>query len=280
MTMSAPSPEASQKVRSVVADVNYLARHCDKPSLNNGDFTKNVFPSEPVAVEILDAETFAVPPSLDTEGFCRVQHEYDIAGLADSPAAAVPYRESLAALIKKVSGADEVCMMGHSLVRRQAASKITKDIESSLPADFVHSDSTDKGAAEGERFFYPPPSRPGLRRTAAVNLWKLLSSSPTPYPLAVCDARSLGAEDITPGPAYFPSIDGTIDTAFFHPNGRFRWIYFSKLTSHEILLFKQYDSDARYPTRVPHTAFKDPSCPSNAEPRISIESRCLLRWYN
>ena len=31
---------------------------------------------------------------------------------------------------------------------------------------------------------------------------------------------------------------------------------------------------------VPDTAFLDPSCPADAAPRVSIESRCLLRWYD
>jgi hypothetical protein len=57
-------------------------------------------------------------------------------------------------------------------------------------------------------------------------------------------------------------------------------VYFSKLSSDELLVFKQYDSDKRFPVRVPHTAFLDPSCPPDAEPRVSIESRCLLRWFD
>lgn len=266
--------------RTVKAHVNYLASHCSEPKVHNGDFSQNVFPIESRENVIFDAESFEVQPSLEVEGFCRVKHEYDVAGLADSVEAAVPFRASLAELLKQLTGADEVNMLESSMVRSQASSSIEKDIEKGVPAPMAHSDSTETGAATAAHYFYPKPSRPNVRRTVQVNLWKLLSSSPTPVPLALCDVRSLKPDDIVAGPAYFPSIDASVDTAFFHPNDHLRWVYFSKLTNQELLIFKQYDSDKSYPVRVPHTPFEDPSCPADAEPRVSIESRALLRWYD
>ena len=280
MDSSAVGENATLTPRMVKAQVNYLASHCHEPQVNNGDFTKNVFPLEARENIIFDAESFDVAPSLDVEGFCRVKHEYDVSGLADSVEAAVPFRASLAALLKELTGADEVNMLESSMVRSQASSGIEKDIEKGVPAPMAHSDSTEAGAPTAEHYFYPKPSRPNVRRTVQVNLWKLLSSSPTPIPLAMCDVRSLRPGDIVGGPAYFPSIDASIDTAFFHPNDHMRWVYFSRLNNQELLIFKQYDSDKSYPVRVPHTAFEDPSCPPDAEPRVSIESRALLRWYD
>ena len=280
MTSANSVAEAGSEPRSVTANINYLAQDCANPQVNNGDFSKNIFPLEGRESRIFDADSFETPPSLDVEGFCRVSQPYDVSDLAESPEAGVAYRASLAVLIKELTGADEVNVMPFSMLRRQTASTIKKDIESGVPANFVHADTTERGAPQAEGFFYPPPSRRGVRRTAQINLWKLLSASPTPCPLAVCDPRSMRPDDVVAGPAYFPSVDGTIDTAFFHPNEHFRWVYFSGLTNQELLVFKQYDSDKRYPERVPHTAFIDPSCPPDAEPRVSLESRCLLRWYD
>lgn len=269
--------EAAEGVRSVTTRINYLARHCDNPSVNNGDFTRNVFPLESATVEILDAASFEQPPSLDVEGFARIPFAYDNEGL-DADHARAAYRAALRPIIQAFTGADEIHMADRTTIRRQAATKIEGDVIRSVVADFVHSDSTASGALQFEAR-YPPPQRPGVRRTAQLNLWRLLSATPTPMPLALCDARSVHPGDVTPGPAYFPSFDENIDTSFYHPNDHFRWVYFSDLTDQQLLVFKQYDSDPHYPPRVPHVAFRDPSCPPDAEPRTSIETRCLLRWY-
>lgn len=280
MSASASVANTRPAARSVTASINYLASECSAPQVNNGDFSKNIFPLEGRTNIILDGETFDTPPSLDVEGFARVKHEYDVTGLADSDEAKARYLESLAHLIKELTGADEVNMLPVCMVREQTSSAIAKDIEKGVPATFVHADSTEAGAPQAERYFYPAPSGDNVRRTVQVNLWKLLSSTPTPFPLALCDARSVKPGDIVPGPAYFPSIDDSIDTAFFHPSDHLRWVYFSKLSNQELLVFKQYDSDKSAPERVPHTAFEDPSCPADADPRVSIECRCLLRWYD
>lgn len=41
----------------------------------------------------------------------------------------------------------------------------------------------------------------------------------------------------------------------------------------EVLVFKGHDSDARYASGVPHSAFLDPTAPDHAVPRESIEAR-------
>lgn len=280
MPVSASIAGSHPATRSITAEIIYLASDCYNPQVNNGDFSKNFFPLEGRANVILDAETFDTPPSLDVEGFARVKHEYDINGLADSGGAKARYLRSLAQFIKQITGADEVNMLPVCMVREQTASAIAKDLEKGVPATYVHADSTEEGAAQAERLFYPAPSQGNVRRTVQVNMWKLLSSTPTPFPLALCDARSVRPGDIVPGPAYFPSIDASIDTAYFHPSDHLRWVYFSNLTNQELLIFKQFDSDKNEPERIPHTAFEDPSCPGEAEPRVSIEARCLLRWYD
>ncbi|WP_313805133.1 CmcJ/NvfI family oxidoreductase [Sphingobium sp.] len=279
MVLVEPSTQNAGKLRSVPTTINYLARNCPEPYVNNGDFSKNRLPLEKVEVNILDADAFPTPPTLEIEGFCSVPHKIDLPDLADSREAAASYRESLLPLLKAMTGADELVMAQFCVVRRQELTAIEKDIEKTVGADFVHWDVTDIGIEQVTDYFYARPSRPGMRRMALYNIWKLLSVGPTNLPLAVCDARSVRPEDITAGPAYFPSVDGDVDTGFFHPNDHFRWAYFSKLTSNDVLIFKQYDTDPTQPKMVPHSAFNDPSCPPGAAPRISIESRCMAYWY-
>jgi hypothetical protein len=180
--------------------------------------------------------------------------------------------------MKEMLGADEIHMHPVAVIRRQASTTI-ENLDQSIPAGFAHADKTDLGALQIERAFFPAPAREGVRRTAHFNMWRLLSSSPTPCPLALADARTETLEDVVTGLAFFPSADLWVDTAFYHPNDHLRWVYFSQLNNQQLLVFKQYDSDKRYPSRVPHTAFNDPSCPASAAPRVSVECRCIVRWY-
>jgi hypothetical protein len=265
--------------RSVVAGINYVASDCSQPFVNNGDFSKNILPLEKVEVRIHDADSFASPPRVDVEGFCRVPHKVDLAALADSQDAQAAYRNTLLPLLQEVSNADELVIAPFCVIRRQAMSRIRTDIKESLGADFAHWDVTDLGFEQVTDHFYARPSKPGVRRRALYNTWKLLSEAPTNLPLAMCDARSVGPADVVAGGAYFPSVDSIVDTGFFHRNDHFRWVYYSKLTSDDLLIFKQFDTDATQPKMVPHSAFNDPSAPVGAAPRISIEARCMAYWY-
>ena len=277
MSLAHPKIAATDEEAAVTAGINYLASDCNTPYNHNGDASRNVLPLVKVEVRICDAEAFSSPPRLDVEGFCRVQHHYDIDGLADSSEAAARYRESLVPFMKALTGADEVVMMPNSLVRRQNSAE--READRNAPAELVHSDVTQLGGEQATKWFYPAPSKPNVRRTAMFNMWKLLSDSPTPRPLALCDARSVAPEDMVAGGSYIRSNDVVLDTAYYHPKDHFRWIYFSKLTSEELLVFVQYDTDLNRPRRVPHTAFEDSSCPPGAAPRVSIESRCIAYWY-
>ena len=55
-----------------------------------------------------------------------------------------------------------------------------------------------------------------------------------------------------------------------------RWFYFPEMERTEALVFKCYDSVADGRSRfTAHTAFEDPTSPSDAPPRESIETRTL-----
>src|SRR3546814_6724606 len=84
MAVEKAAADVAAYPRSVRTGINYLARDCSEPFAHNGDFSKNVLPLEKVEVEVWDADDFVLPASLDVEGFCRVPHQYDIAGLADT----------------------------------------------------------------------------------------------------------------------------------------------------------------------------------------------------
>jgi hypothetical protein len=70
--------------------------------------------------------------------------------------------------------------------------------------------------------------------------------------------------------------DVSIELSLFRSNPRHRWFYYSGLEPGDALVFTGVDMTAG-PTRraVAHTAFDDPSCPPNVQPRNSIEVRTM-----
>ncbi|MCB2013424.1 MAG: CmcJ/NvfI family oxidoreductase [Sphingobium sp.] len=279
MVSTQTESDAPASERSFTADMNFLARSCSAPKVNNGDYSQNIFPLETMRVTMWDGETLASPPRLEREGFCRTTHKVNLDGLGEDPSVIPTYNATLSHLLKELTGADEVVVMPVAMIRNQSDTKVTQERVRGVPANFAHSDSTRQGGYELEEHFFEPPGRPNPRRIAQFNIWRLLSPAPANMPLALCDARSVQPDDIVAGPAYFPSKDISVDTAFFHANDHFRWVYFSKLTSEQVLVFKQFDTDPGQPQRVPHAAFLDPTA-QNAHSRISVESRCSARWYD
>jgi hypothetical protein len=115
-------------------------------------------------------------------------------------------------------------------------------------------------------------------RWALYNMWRATTPPPQDHPLAVCDARTIRAEDGVPVVA-ITEIRGAGDfefetTGYLH-NPAHRWCYFRDMTRDEVLVFKTHDSDPTRAHRVAHTAFTDPTCPPGTPTRASVEMRAL-----
>merc|ERR1719263_106705 len=115
------------------------------------------------------------------------------------------------------------------------------------------------------------------QRFMVVNTWRNISEEHLIYnnTLALCDGKTV--KDMLPCDVQ-------------HPNGKrseqyrldpvsaddHRWFFFPYMQKDELLIFKQYDSDAKVPARYCfHTAFNDPNMPENAPARQSIEVRAI-----
>lgn len=92
-------------------------------------------------------------------------------------------------------------------------------------------------------------------------------------PLAVCDEASVAADDRFLYQLRFP--DRTGENYSLRHSARHKWYYYPQQTREECLVFKVYDKKVDGPRFVFHTAFTDPSTPSNAPPRKSIEVRAI-----
>jgi hypothetical protein len=96
-------------------------------------------------------------------------------------------------------------------------------------------------------------------------------------PLAMCDARSIAAEDLIANELKYPDWSGEIYAVAFNP--QHRWYWHPRQTTAEAALLKVYDSATDGTARLSaHTAFVDPGSAADAPPRRSIELRTLVFW--
>ena len=127
-------------------------------------------------------------------------------------------------------------------------------------------------------------------RFAIINVWRNIAEEPVvTHPLALCDGQTVAPEDLVVFEIHYQDRIG--ENYFARHSSRHRWYYYPHITGDEALLIKQWDSggtlarsagargDAAEPeapcTFSFHSAFADPSTPTDAPDRWSIEVRCM-----
>jgi hypothetical protein len=274
------------RVSGVEAELNYLAtssilnRRYVAPGaeLNTGQY-------EPHRVFIRNARAAEEEFSLDRQGFVLAQHHSGIADFKDQAEVETRYPAEVEQVVRRLTGADCVVPLGWVLRTSGATTAAAQP-----PASDVHVDMTHARAQRLARdlFASAASAESGFRRFIASSLWRTFSAPPQDWPLAVCDARSVADREgvpntmvrvpVLPAPdaiaAILPDEERLPAASVFHFNPRHRWWYFPHMTRDEIILLKLHDSDHARAWRVPHTAFRDPTCP-HTTPRESIEFRTV-----
>jgi|SRR5688572_19712128 len=252
-----------------------------RPRFHANDISRDVLNVVPREVEIEDLRHRKVAPSLDAEGFCLVPHRSSVHDFRDRAEIERVHVEEIRQLLLSESGADHVAVTSVGVLRFAEKSKESGALNNSRPARFVHVDVSDAAASN----FYArsrPDNARTVRRSAQYNVWRVLTPPPQDVPLAVCDARSLAAEDFIFADALFDK-DGAIAFSFeallLRYNPMQRWAHFSGMRTDEALVFKTHDTDPNAAHCVPHGAFDNPDCPADAPPRASIEMRGIAYWF-
>ncbi|GAB1537543.1 hypothetical protein NUACC21_01880 [Scytonema sp. NUACC21] len=89
------------------------------------------------------------------------------------------------------------------------------------------------------------------------------------------DAQSIAPTDLVAGDLVYRDRVGETYAVTYNPEHR--WFYFPQMQKDEALLIKCFDSAEDGRARfTAHTAFDDPTSPSDAPPRESIELRTLV----
>jgi hypothetical protein len=283
-------------VRTVDAAISYVT----PDSLINRRFVapgseRNTGQYRTHPVSIRDGRAIKDHFSLDVHGFVLAERRSSVKDFFDKEEVNRVYPAEVEAAIKALTGASRVVSRGWMIRTSSDLSKQQRQIVGYThqggvqpPASEAHVDFIPRVAERLARDVYKQafPDGRGYSRFIATSLWRAFSEPPQDWPLALCDARSVGADEGTPNTLHIvdqipdekamfrdmPGEDSLIAAAIFHYNPKHRWWYFSNMTRDEIVLLKFHDSDRSRAMRVPHTAFRDTTFP-NAKARHSIELR-------
>ncbi len=269
--------------RFVEGTINYTAAMSVRPRYHANDSSRDVLTLDPRTVRIEDGRGRASPLSLASEGILLVRHRSIVSDFRSAQEVAALHPPEIERLILELSGADAVVVTGTGVLRFGERSAESGRLNNSRPARFIHIDCSDATAAAFAERSRPKGNIRPVRRFAHYNVWRTFSPPPQDVPLAMCDARTVEPQDLVPADAVF-DVAGQPEWSFeglvVRYNPGHRWLYFSGMTRDEALVFKTNDSSADEPSQVPHSAFDDPTCPSEVPPRSSIEMRAAAYWYD
>ena len=258
--------------------IAYVARDGTRPFYYANAHEKDRVPVDLQPMPVADARGLGA--TIDREGFELVRHQSAITDWTDRAALARIHCAEVAGLIQEITGADEVQVTSPGILRFSEKSGKAGSSDNSHPARFAHIDINDDTAAQ---FAARGSGGRAFRRSAAYNLWRALSPAPQDVPLALCDARTVGLDDLIVADAIFDPPGGAPEWQFeswvVAHNLAHRWAFFPDLALDEAVLFKTNDSDPARAHCVPHVAFDDPLAPADAPPRVSIEMRATAYWW-
>ena len=277
----------TEALPAVSAQLTYIAPGNSSPRVRVYPPSSGIATERPASVQhrvsIRDARGVAADLRLDVHGFELHSNRTAFAGFYDEAAVRERYYPEVEQTMRALTGALAVVVFDHNV--RSAVRAARGEMGVRVPVDQAHNDYTEQSGPKRKREILDAAGRSDLadQRVAFVNLWRAIVGPVWDNPLAVCDARSVSAEDLVATDIHHfgeadlsaPRHSGQIYSLRFNPAQR--WLYVSEMRPDEFLLLKCYDSRTDGRARfMPHTGFRNPACPSEFVPRESIEARTLV----
>ncbi len=268
------APEAIDKVE---ATLNYIVDDGSKiftvTANPGGTDVRSGGTPDPRRVTVHNGRPYAKELALERDGFRFVQHDTKVADFFDEAEIKRVYYPEMEALIKQESGAKRVVVFDHTLRTANDALRESKQIREVVRR--VHNDYTEWSGPQRVRDLMGDEAETLLKgRFAIIQVWRPIRHPVETHPLAIADARSISPENLVISERRYPNRVG--QTYAITYNAAQKWFWFPHQRREEAIVFKVYDSlkDGRARWTA-HTAFDDPTTPSNARPRESIEIRTL-----
>jgi hypothetical protein len=250
------------------------------PASARPDFSKLPLRARPARIEDIRGREDEF--SLQCQGFCLAGAPTAVADFYDRDEVTRVYLPEVSELLREVTGCRATAMLNAPVVRVSDAAGQRRP-GTTMTGDFAHADFSAPSAEFMLRRAVPPDqAQARLRQRYSIfNVWRAFSAPPQDVPLALCDARC-----VAPADKQLCSITLTVSTGevmtwenlTYRHNPQHRWFYASDMTRDQAYVFRAYDSDPARAEQVPHSAFRDPSCPPGAPARASIEVR-MLAFY-
>jgi hypothetical protein len=266
-------------MKDVRAAIGYSERTERRPYFYANAHEKDFVPLRPAEVTIADAR--GRDCALDREGFTLVEHKSALGDLTDLNAVAEVHRGEIEALLKQVTGCDEVVMTPMGILRFSEKLGENDAHDNSHPARFVHVDiAAEAAAAMRDK---SAPAGKTIARSAHYNVWRSLAGGTQDVPLGLCEYPSVARGDLIDCQAIFDPLDGSPEWSFANYllayNPDHRWYYYSDMTPEEAIVFKTSESDPERAQLMPHGAFDNPLAGPDDPARVSLEMRGTCYWF-
>ena len=271
----------AENLRFVEAELNYLGPTAERPRYYayepDASDPAPVMPLEPHRMQIRDLRPIGHELSLDQQGFGLVEHRSAVKDFWDDEEVRRVYYPEAEEFLKAHTGASRVFIFDHLQRRRVPGTRDRSRGGPRQPATRVHVDHTARSGPQRVRDLLPDEAEELLRgRVQVINLWRPILNEPLrDAPLAVCDSRTVDADDLVPSDLVYRERVGETYSVKYNP--AHSWYYVPEMRRDEGLLLKIADTRTDIPARfMPHTSFTDPTTPPDAPMRESIELRTLV----
>lgn len=291
MTITAQEKPQNWCLESVQAEITYVVdemqsivtfvnRPPDNPPADENLVNR-------VNLPIYDARPVKDKLSLDKEGFILVDEIPTMKDYRDAESINKIWIPKVQETIKKYTGASHVFSWACNTRMTTVDEKLA--LNSNAPARIAHTDFSpgelgsriDNQSVNDLIAKITDSDKP--RKWRFINVWQAISEPPQDTPLAFCDSETTKWEDyvIAQGTIHYKNEFSedksvTIEVNWVKNNPNHRWYYFKNMKQGEAIIFSGVDHwGGVIHRRVPHSAFDDKSCPSNAPPRNSIEIRSI-----
>lgn len=262
------------------ATIAYYDPPCRPAAAERPDFTTLPLAGKPVIVNDMRAAGNGF--SLDREGFTVLSAPTSIRDFYDRDEVLSTYVRETGDLIRSLTGATATAVLNSPVVRVSGRAG-SRPADATFTGDFAHADFS-AAAAEQMLRANVPSGEVAARlagRYSVFNVWRAFSGPPQDVPLALCDTRTVRADDKQYCHITMKSASGNTmsweNITYYHNPGH-RWWYCANMTPDEAYVFRSFDSAPQRSEQVPHSAFVNETCPDSAPPRASIEIR-MFAFY-
>ena len=264
----------------VEAELNYLAPMTERPRYyayepQPGEPHSNLTP-EPHQMHIHSLRPIADELGLDVQGFALLEQRSAVRDFWDDDEVRRVYYPEAERFLKEATGASRIYIFDHLQRRRVPGQQDRSRSGPRQPATRVHVDHTARSGPQRVRDLMGDEAEELLKgRVQVINMWRPIRGPLRDAPLAVCDSRTVAANDLVPSDLVYRERVGETYSVRYNP--AHRWFYTPEMRRDEVLLLKIADTKEDISARfMPHTSFTDPTTPADAFPRESIELRTLV----